>query len=137
MAVGLSASRKFNFYLCGCYEYKLWLVHFIAKIFTLTLSVLTLVGIEGQVLGKLDIHSARMVSFHFCLFFMSNFHILLLFSLVLVVIVPLLPHRSAQAEGEDDGQQLGGCHHHHHPYHHVYVHIHHAAELVVAPSGHV
>ena len=53
------------------------------------------------------------------------------------MIVPLLPHRPAQAEGEDDGQQLGGCHDHHHPYHHVYVLIHHAAELVVAPGGHV
>ena len=53
------------------------------------------------------------------------------------MIVPLLPHCPAQAEGEDDGQQLDGRHDHHHPYHHVYVLIHYDGELVVATRGEV
>ena len=53
------------------------------------------------------------------------------------MIIPLLPHSPAEAEGEDDGQHLHGCQDHHHPYHHVHVLIHHVGELVVAAIGEV
>ena len=53
------------------------------------------------------------------------------------MIVPLLPHRPAQAEGEDDGQQLDGRHHDHHPDDHVQVITNHGGELAVAASGEV
>ena len=53
------------------------------------------------------------------------------------MIVPLLTNCPAQAEGEDDGQQLGGRHNHQRPYYHVQVLCNHVGELAVAASGEV
>ena len=51
------------------------------------------------------------------------------------MIIPLLPHSPAEAEGEDDGQQLSGCQDHHHPYHHIHILVHHVGDLVEAAIG--
>ena len=47
------------------------------------------------------------------------------------------PHSSAQAEGEDDGEELGGGYDHQRTYHQVQVAPHQVGELGAAPSGEV
>ena len=46
--------------------------------------------------------------------------------------ISLLPHSSAQTEGEDDGQQLDGGHHHHGPDDDVEILLYQHYQLVVA-----
>ena len=58
-------------------------------------------------------------------------------SIFVIVICPLLPHSSAQAEGEDDGEELGGGYDHQRTYHQVQVAPHQVGELGAAPSGEV
>ena len=53
------------------------------------------------------------------------------------MIVSLLPHHPTQAEGKDDGQQLGSRHNYHHPNHNVHIIIDNVGELVIAARSKV